>query len=80
MGKSTHRNLVESCRAVEPRVLDATRGHRFVWLGIHAMKFAKTHEDGCGSETNRLFTERRGHLSRLHDVCVEAVVRVLEKT
>jgi hypothetical protein len=44
------------------------------------MVFVKTHENGCGSETDRVLAERRGHLSCLHDVSVEAVVGVQHPT
>lgn len=63
---------------MEPCVLDAARLDRLVRHDVHAVIFAKTHEDGCGGETQGLLVEGRGHLRYLHDISVEAIVRVLE--
>lgn len=48
-----------------------------VWIDIHAVVFAKTHEDGCGGETDGLLVERCGHLTCLEDASVEGIVGVL---
>lgn len=43
------------------------------------MVLTQAHEDGGNSKANRLLAKVYGHLWRLDDVSVEAVVRVLKK-
>ena len=43
------------------------------------MVLTQAHEDGGNSKANRLLAKVCGHLWRLDDVSVEAVVRVLKK-